>query len=169
MFEGERTEFARLVRAYSAELFRFAYWLSRDRFVAEDLVQETFARAWSARKSLREERAAKRWLYTILHNEHARLFVRKRLDMVEGQDLDALEDQRLAGGFDEIAMREALHELASGYREPLLLQVLGGFNCEEIAQLLNLTPGAVMTRLSRARLTLRRGALAATDRRNVKP
>jgi RNA polymerase sigma-70 factor, ECF subfamily len=58
----------------------------------------------------------------------------------------------------ELEMSEALHALPASYREPLLLQVLGGFSCEEIAKLMDLTPGAVMTRLSRARLTLRRGA-----------
>jgi RNA polymerase sigma-70 factor (ECF subfamily) len=164
MFDGKKAVFERLVRAYSPELYRYAYWLCRDRFLAEDLVQETFARAWSAWASLREEAAARKWLYTILHNEHARLFERKRLDVVEDQDLDALEDHRLGGGYDEIAMREMLHALPASYREPLLLQVLGGFSCEEIAQLMNLTPGAVMTRLSRARLALREGSPDARRR-----
>jgi RNA polymerase sigma-70 factor (ECF subfamily) len=158
MFESKRAAFERLVRAYSSELYRYGYWLSRDRFVAEDLVQETFARAWINRSSLREERAAKSWLYTILRNEHARLFERKRLDIAEVQDLDSLEDERLKNVHGELEMSEALHALPASYREPLLLQVLGGFSCEEIAKLMDLTPGAVMTRLSRARLTLRRGA-----------
>jgi RNA polymerase sigma-70 factor (ECF subfamily) len=158
MFDRKKPVFERLVRAYSAELYRYAYWLSRDRFLAEDLVQETFARAWTAWGALRDEGAARKWLYTILHNEHARLFERKRLDIVEDQDLDALEDHRLGSLHGEFAMREALHALPAVYREPLLLQVLGGFSCEEIAQLMNATPGAIMTRLSRARLALRKGA-----------
>ena len=160
MFDRKTPVFERLVRGYSAELYRYAYWLCRDRFVAEDLVQETFARAWSAWTGLREEGAARKWLYTILHNEHARLFERKRLDIVEEQDLDALEDHRLGSMYGQIAMREALHALPADYREPLLLQVLGGFSCEEIAQLMNCTPGAVMTRLSRARSALRKGVAA---------
>jgi RNA polymerase sigma-70 factor (ECF subfamily) len=158
MFDRKKPVFERLVRAYSAELYRYAYWLCRDRFLAEDLVQETFARAWTGWAGLREEGAARKWLYTILHNEHARLFERKRLDIVEDQDLDALEDHRLASVHGEIEMREALHALPPVYREPLLLQVLGGFSCEEIATLMNVTPGAVMTRLSRARLALRKRA-----------
>jgi RNA polymerase sigma-70 factor (ECF subfamily) len=157
MFDSKRAVFERLVRAYSSELYRYGYWLSRDRFVAEDLVQETFARAWANWASLRDERASKSWLYTILRNEHARLFERKRLDIAEGQDLDSLEDERLRSVHGELEMSEALHALPASYREPLLLQVLGGFSCEEIAKLMDLTPGAVMTRLSRARLTLRRG------------
>lgn len=157
MFQRKNSSFERLVKAYSAELYRYAYWLCRDRFLAEDLVQEAFARAWSAWASLRDEKAARSWLYRILHNEHARLYERKRLEMVEDQELDALEDRRLQSVFGEIELRQALHALPATYREPLLLQVLGGFSCEEIAQLLDLTPGAVMTRLSRARLALRRG------------
>jgi RNA polymerase sigma-70 factor (ECF subfamily) len=156
MFESGNSGFESLVRAYSAELYRYAYWLCRDRFVAEDLVQETYARAWSARGSLRDERAAKTWLYTILRHEHARLHERKRLDIDDAQELDALEDQRLRSVSAELEMRQALHALPESYREPLLLQVIGGFSCQEIATMMNLTAGAVMTRLTRARQVLRR-------------
>ena len=148
--------FESLVRAYSAELYRYGYWLCRDRFVAEDLVQETFARAWSARASLRDDRSVRAWLYTILRNEHARLYERKRLDVEDGQDVDAIEDERLSSVSAELEMRQALHALPESYREPLLLQVIGGFSCEEIATMMSLTPGAVMTRLTRARQVLRR-------------
>ena len=159
MFSGKQTGFEALVRAYSAELYRYAYWLARDRFVAEDLVQETFARAWNSRAALREERSARSWLYTILRNEHARLYERKRVDIEEAHDLDALEDSRLRSVSAELEMRQALHALPETYREPLLLQAIGGFSCEEIANMLNLTPGAVMTRLTRARQVLRREPL----------
>ena len=148
--------FDSLVRAYSAELYRYAYWLSRDRFVAEDVVQETFARAWTARAALRDERAVRAWLYTIVRNEHARLHERKRLDIEDCRDLDAIEDQRLRSVSADLEMRQALHTLPESYREPLLLQVLGGFSCDEIATMMGLTPGAVMTRLTRARQVLRR-------------
>ena len=73
MFAVKHSGFESLVRAYSSELYRYAYWLCRDRFTAEDLVQETFARAWKSWDDLRDDKAAKSWLYTILRNEHARL------------------------------------------------------------------------------------------------
>jgi RNA polymerase sigma-70 factor (ECF subfamily) len=53
-------------------------------------------------------------------------------------------------------MRDALESLPKGYKEPLLLQVLGGFSCDEIAAMMHISPGAVMTRLSRSRLALRK-------------
>lgn len=156
MFKTKRHEFEALVHAYSPELYRYAYWLSRDRFTAEDLVQETFARAWSAWSSLLNARAAKKWLYTIVRNEHARLYERKRLDIDLDQDVDALHDQRSVIVSTEFELRQALRALPDAYREPLLLQIIGGFTCDEIAAIMELTPGATMTRLSRARLALRR-------------
>jgi len=110
MFDRKQPAFERLVRAYSPELYRYAYWLCHERFLAEDLVQETFTRAWAAWADLREDAAARKWLYTILHNEHARLFERKRLDIVDDQDLDALEAESSVDSQREIAMREALHD-----------------------------------------------------------
>ncbi|MES2564772.1 MAG: sigma-70 family RNA polymerase sigma factor [Pseudomonadota bacterium] len=160
---SKRREFAAVVRAYSAELYRYAYWLSRDRFIAEDLVQETFSRAWTSWGTLRDTRAQKNWLYTILRHEHARLFERKRFDFVADQDLDALEDPRIRTVSLNFELQDVLHDLPTAYREPLLLQVLGGFNCDEIATIMNLTVGATMTRLSRARSALRK----ATGRRNA--
>lgn len=153
---GEKSQFETLVRAYSAELYRYAFWLCRDRFLAEDLVQETFARAWQRWEGLRDERAAKSWLYTILRNEHARLFERKRFDIDDGMDLDGLIDHTNAGPQEEIEMRQLLGTLPRGYREPLVLQVLGGYSCAEIAKIMDISEGAVMTRLTRARLALRK-------------
>lgn len=156
MFGSKKREFEALVRACSGELYRYGYWLSRDRFIAEDLVQETFARAWTSRHTLRDDKAARSWLFTILRNEHARLYERKRLEMADTEDLDTVADPRLNHWSGELEMNEALHKLPLGYREPLMLQVLGGFTCDEIAAVMNISPGAVMTRLSRARIELRR-------------
>jgi len=155
LFDRAPTGFERWVRAYSAELYRYAYWLARDRFAAEDLVQETFTRAWQASQQLRDPDAVKSWLYTILRNEHARLYERKRLDIDDAQDLADVTDPKGAGVFDGIELRQSLQRLPEGYREPLLLQVLGGFSCAEIGCMMNLSEGAVMTRLTRARMALR--------------
>jgi RNA polymerase sigma-70 factor (ECF subfamily) len=150
-----RHDFEHLVRAYSAELFRFAYWQCRDRGQAEDLVQETFTRAWKARDQLHDMDTVKPWLYRILRNEHARLYERRQLDMDERE----LGDLPIADGLDlerDCAVREQVAMLAPGYREPLLMQVLGGLSCAEIGDTLGINEAAVMQRLTRARLALRR-------------
>jgi RNA polymerase sigma-70 factor, ECF subfamily len=156
LFDTKKAEFENVVKAYSAELFRYAYWLCRDRFVAEDLVQETFTRAWQGWEGLRDGKAAKSWVYTILRNEHARLHERKRLEIDDAQELDKIVDAKSATAYDRFEMREALEALPRTYREPLLLQVLGGFSCAEIGTMMDISEGAVMTRLTRARLALRK-------------
>jgi len=168
LFESEKSKFETLVKAYSPELYRYAYWRCRDRFVAEDLVQETFTRAWQAWEKLRDEKAAKSWLYTILRNEHARLFERKRIEIDETQNLDEIVDSAGSEFLNQFEMRDALKTLPEPYREPLMLQVLGGFSCAEIGGMMNISEGAVMTRLTRARLALRKipGLKAAHKVRN---
>jgi RNA polymerase sigma-70 factor, ECF subfamily len=165
LFESKESKFASLVRAYSTELYRYAYWLSRDRFVAEDLVQETFARAWQSWDTLRDGRAVKAWLYTIVRNEHARLYERKRPEIDDGQELDEIADACGVTVLEQIAIREALAALPQAYRDPLLLQVLGGFSCAEIGRMMEISEGAVMTRLTRARIALRRIAAGETERK----
>lgn len=148
-----RRDFEHLVRAYAAELFRFAYWQCRDRSLAEDLVQESFARAWKSRAQLHDFDAVKPWLYRILRNELARLCERKSLPMAEAVCSE------LPDGIDlerDYAVREQVAMLAPQYREPLLMQVLGGLSCAEIGIQLGIGEATVMQRLTRARLALRR-------------
>lgn len=156
LFDNSQSKFESLVRAYSTELYRYAHWLCRDHFQAEDLVQETFTRAWQGLDGLRDAKAVKGWLYTILRREHARLYAHKRLEIDEHQELDDIEGSGGSSAYDGLEMRDALRTLPEGYREPLLLQVLGGFSCEEIASMMDISTGAVMTRLSRARLAARK-------------
>lgn len=163
-------EFELAVRSFSADLYRFAYWLARDRHVAEDLVQECFQRAWCNWASLGDEMALKKWLFTILRNEFLRRFERKQLDTV---DIDEVESPPAGGlGMDELyALRRALANAPASLREPLLMQVLGGFSAGELAELHQTTAGAITTRLSRARQWLRARLLgdeAETSKASVK-
>ncbi|MGH8629505.1 MAG: sigma-70 family RNA polymerase sigma factor, partial [Burkholderiales bacterium] len=149
-----REDFEQAVRAYGADLYRFAYWLCRDRHLAEDLVQEACLRAWKSWLKLREPAQAKAWLMTIVRNEYARSFSRKRNET----NLDEMDETQLPSmpSFEAgLETAEIIALLPGTYREPLLLQVLGGFTCAEVAGILGTTEGAVMTRLTRARQALR--------------
>ncbi|GAB2884314.1 sigma-70 family RNA polymerase sigma factor [Uliginosibacterium flavum] len=151
--KSAQRQFEQVVRAYSPDLYRFAYWLSRDRFLADELVQETFARAWKAWDQVQDPSNPKPWLISILRNEHARLYERKQFDYVD----EAPEELDLPADHDAYALHDLENLISSlplSLREPFLLQALGGFSCAEIATQLATTEGAVMVRLTRARQTL---------------
>jgi RNA polymerase sigma-70 factor, ECF subfamily len=152
-----RARFQALCQSLRPDLLRFAFWLSRDRALAEDVVQESMLRAWKARDSLLDEAAAKPWLLTIIRREYARTFERKRLTTVDVDELIAREEPLLAAAEaqDMSDVRAAMLRLPDEYREPLVLQVLLGYSTAEIASELDLSVPAVLTRLCRARRQLR--------------
>ena len=162
-----RDPVVKLFESLRPDLLRFAQWLARDRAIAEDIVQEALLRAWRSRDALKDPGAARPWLLTIVRREHARLYERKRLELVPLDDGMELPAEASAGdpGDDVFALRHAIMRLPIEYREPLVLQVLGGFSTEEIARELSLSSTAVLTRLFRARNKLRVlcGMTAAPD------
>jgi len=152
-----RQRFDRVVSVLHRDLYRYAAWLCRDPGIAEEVVQEALLRAWKSLDALREDGAAKSWLLTIVRRENARYFERKRLETVDIDGLTPSQAAMLAETEDpQVAeMREALFRLDDDYREPLVLQVLMGHSTKEIAELIGIKPGAVLTRLHRARIKLK--------------
>jgi len=153
----KQVRYEALVKGLHADLYRYAYWLCHEKQIAEDLVQETFLRAWRALDSLKDEKAAKSWLITILRRENARRFERKRFEMGEYEEATITDTQSISSEQDieNHWLREKIGALPEEYREPLVLQVIGGFSGEEIANLLSLNKNTVMTRLFRARNQLK--------------
>ena len=158
-----RASLTALFESLRPDLLRFAQWLARDRAIAEDIVQEALLRAWRSRDALKEPGAVRAWLLTIVRREHARLYERKRLELVSLDAAAEIPDGAPAAAADgELTLlRYAIMKLPLEYREPLVLQVVGGFTTEEIARELELTATAVLTRLFRARHKLR--ALCGTS------
>ena len=154
---ARRQRFDQLVGTYHQDMYRYAAWLSRDKAIAEDVVQEALLRAWKSLDNLREESSSKQWLLTIVRRENARYFERKRLETVDIDNLTAAQAALLAvEESDELDdMRTAIYELDDEYREPLVLQVLMGYSTNEIAEQMDLKQGAVLTRLHRARARLK--------------
>jgi len=157
--------FEGLCAQYRADVFRFALWLARDGAIAEDVVQETFMRAWRAIDSLDAPEAARRWLLVIARREHARLHDRKRHTTVSLDHLVMSEDSALAfaASEDHSDVDAAISSLDADYRQPLMLHALLGYSTDEIAGHMGLTRAAVLTRLHRARQKLRL-ALGTTDK-----
>ena len=147
----KKSRFTALVEAFSADLYRYAYWLAGDKHIAEDLVQETFTRAWRSLDGLRDERAAKAWLITTLRRKNARRFARKPLEVtdIDVDTLEASSDQE--NNPEARALGRALANLSRDYRDPLLLQIIGDFSVVETAKEMNLSSGAVTAGFFRAR------------------
>ena len=152
-----KKRFDSIVGIYATDLYRYGLWLCGSDALAKDLVQETFLRAWKALDSLKEPAAAKGWLITILRREFARTFERKvpkftEIDkVVIADEADLGPDERAERGL----LRSGISQLPKKYREPLMLQVVMGYSCEEIASQLDLSKSAVMTQLFRAREKLK--------------
>jgi RNA polymerase sigma-70 factor (ECF subfamily) len=154
---ARRQRFDRVVGVLHRDLYRYAAWLCRDPGIAEEVVQEALLRAWKSLDALREDGAAKSWLLTIVRRENARYFERKRLETVDIDSLTPSQAAMLAESEDPNIedMRHAMFQLDDDYREPLVLQVLMGHSTKEIAELMGIKPGAVLTRLHRARIKLK--------------
>lgn len=170
---ARKGQFETLVGPLAPDLFRYAYWLARDRQLAEDVVQETMIRAWKAIDKLRDVGSVKHWLFTIIRREHARTFERKRFDTVD-IDTPGMMDDNLASpdwNHNVHDVHEALGKLETDYREPLVLQILLGHSVKEIGALMELGDGAVLTRLFRARKKLKAildqtpGSLSMSEKR----
>jgi RNA polymerase sigma factor (sigma-70 family) len=161
LLQESMSEFADLVDAYYEALYRFGYSLTRDPDHAADLVQETFS-IWAAKNSqLRDRSKAKTWLFTTLHREF--LGQRRKQSRYSDEPLDdnfAVE----AGRDDENAERqmdgqrvvELLGEMDEMYRAPLALFYLQQHSYKEIAEILDVPIGTVMSRLSRGKDLLRK-------------
>lgn len=157
MTNNTQQTFENLVHAYSPELYRFAFWQCKNKDLAEDMLQECFTRAWKSLHKLEDENAARAWLYTILRREIARHFGRNHTDDIS---LDELDLELLGANYDctlsdDINLRQAVDKIPHAYRDALMLQVLGGYTCDEIAEISGTKAGTIMTRVFRARQKLR--------------
>ncbi len=134
-------------------LLRFAVRLTNDAPSAEDLVQETLLKAWRGFHQFREGSSARAWLYRILMNAFYGRARKASLDTIP------LEGYVPAGAssavIDRLEINQALDSLPVEQRSVLLLGVVEGFTCREVSEILLVPIGTVMSRLSRARRTLR--------------
>jgi RNA polymerase sigma-70 factor (ECF subfamily) len=159
--------FSQLVDAHYAPLYRFALSLTKSPSDAGDLTQQTFF-IWAKQgHALRETSKAKSWLFTTLYREFLR--GRRRAERVTAlEDLGPVEadppapEVNVVTGLDAGLVVEALQEVDEVYRVPLTLFYLQELAYKEIAELLEVPIGTVMSRLSRGKAQLR-AALARKE------
>lgn len=152
--------FPRLVETYYTGLYRFALSLARNASDASDLTQQTFF-IWAKKgHMLRDETKAKTWLFTTLYREFLRLRRQDSRttaidDLPPGEQDIPDVDPEVVGKMDAQLVLAALQEVAPVFREPLGLFYLQDLSYLEIAEILGVPIGTVMSRLSRGKTQLR--------------
>ncbi len=148
-----QTKFEQIFHRHRDDLWRFAYYLGSSRHEAEELLQQTWLRAWEKFHTLKKLQKARSWLFTILYREF--LSSRRRSDPEEPQDeMGELPDRKPENPGLQIDLEKAMRELPENFRTPLLMQIAGGFSINEIAEILEIPRGTVLSRIARARKRL---------------
>jgi RNA polymerase sigma-70 factor (ECF subfamily) len=144
------------------QLYNFAHWLTHDRSEAEDLVQETYAKALRGFSSFQSGTNFRAWMFRILRNSFlsSRTGLKSTVAIGDDEDeaivsSDPTPEAVLIAQADRETVRQALRELSVPYREILLLCEVEEMSYDEIAQTLTIPAGTVMSRLHRARKALR--------------
>jgi len=164
----EDAEFRRKTVGCLDGLFGFALALSRDRAVAEDLVQEAYVRALKAARRPLASDDVRPWLFTILHNvwrnERRRRVAEPLDDMPEILEtavaIQPSAEEDLDRGAASDSIRRAIDDLPETYREVVALRFSEGFSYQQIAATLDCPAGTVMSRLARARALIKKAVLA---------
>ncbi|NMC78023.1 MAG: sigma-70 family RNA polymerase sigma factor [Chloroflexi bacterium] len=167
---GDRAEFSKLVDLYSSSLFRLALRILGDPQDAEDVLQETFLKAYRALPSFEGRSSLSTWLYRIVTNEALMVIRRAKPDLLWADDeeenseaispslfvdWDALPEQELLSHEVKQFLDQAVQQLSANLRIVFLLRDVVGLSVKETAEQLGLSEVAVKTRLLRARLRLR--------------
>lgn len=173
----DRGRFERTVLPYLNSAHNLARWLTRNEQDAEDLVQESFLRAFRSFRGFIPGRDAKAWLLAIVRNSW-RTWASSKRSHETAMEVEELPTAAACSWSDPEAIaienanselvRKSLEELPAQYREILILRELEELSYREIAQILEIPLGTVMSRLSRARneLYTRLGAAARREVRS---
>jgi RNA polymerase sigma-70 factor, ECF subfamily len=155
-----QVEFERVAMPHTETLLRAALRLTRNREGAEDMVQETLLRAWTAFEQFEHGTNCKAWLFRILLNisskRRRRLRATPAIVTLDETQSKIVPFRAAPSQFEAVEVLSALDMLSKEHRIVLILMVVEGFTCKEIAGMCDLPLGTVMSRLSRARAELRK-------------
>jgi len=172
MSETEQLTFETLALSYMDQLYAAALRMTRNPADAEDLVQETYAKAFAAQDKFTMGTNLKAWLYRIQTNAFINTY-RKKQREPKRSDADSVEDWQLAAAAEHTSsglasaeeaaldalgdeeIKRALSELSEEFRMAVYLSDVEGFAYKEIAKIMDTPVGTVMSRLHRGRKLLR--------------
>ena len=172
---ADQADFERDAMQYARQLYSAAMRMTRNPADAEDLVQETFLKAYRAYDSFEAGTNLKAWLYRILTNTYINkyrkesrrpnevdlgtvedLYLYRRIGSEESADVARTTEDRVLDGLVESDIKHAVESLPENFRLPVLLADLEGFSYKEIAEILDVPIGTVMSRLHRGRKAMQK-------------
>jgi RNA polymerase sigma-70 factor (ECF subfamily) len=164
-------DFESVVSLYYEDLYRFAFSLARNRDAACDLTQQTYAVYAEKRRQIRDSHKIKTWLFTTLYREFLRLRQRdRRLLSIDDEATDMPEqvaDSDTGRSAEHAELLEILASLEDGHCEILTLFYLHQHSYKDIAEILEVPIGTVMSRLSRAKGALRKKIDASAQQNGI--
>ena len=172
---GAREEFTTDAMQYTPQLFATALRMTRNRSDAEDLVQETFLKGWRAYGSYQQGTNLRAWLFRIMTNtfinkynsqqrkpqeteldEVEELFLFRRMGAFDQSKMNQSAEDQMLELFTDDEVKNAIEELPETFRIPVLLSDVEGFSYKEIAEMLEVPIGTVMSRLHRGRKAMQK-------------
>jgi RNA polymerase sigma-70 factor, ECF subfamily len=185
---ADQVDFERDAMQYARQLYSAAMRMTRNPSDAEDLVQETFLKAYRAYHTFEAGTNLKAWLYRILTNTYINkyrkesrrpsevdlgsvedLYLYRRIGSEESAEASRTTEDRVLDGLVESDIKAAVESLPENFRLPVLLADLEGFSYKEIADILEIPIGTVMSRLHRGRKAMQKALWDYAEKRGLLP
>jgi len=185
---ADQADFERDAMQFTRQLYSAALRMSRNAADAEDLVQETLLKAYRAYHTFQEGTNLKAWLYRILTNTYINkyrkdtrrpsevdlgdvedLYLYRRIGSEDSADMARTTEERVLDGLVESDIKEAVESLPDNFRMAVLLADLEGFSYKEIAEILDIPIGTVMSRLHRGRKAMQKRLWEFAKKRGLVP
>jgi RNA polymerase sigma-70 factor (ECF subfamily) len=183
---ADQARFTELAMEYMPALYSAGLRMTRNAADAEDLVQETYLKAYRAFGSFTEGTNLKAWLYRILTNTYINnyraakrrpeisdvedvedLYLYRRLASTDGSDPGRSAEDEVLEGITDDEVKQAIESLPEAFRMAVLLADVEGFSYKEIAEITSVPIGTVMSRIHRGRKALQKGLHQFAEERGL--
>lgn len=158
--QKDKELYSEIIKRYQQKLLRYVNYLVGESSLAEDIVQETFIKAYVNLNSFNLKKKFSSWIYRIAHNEAMNNLTKnkKKVSLNSIFDFDSginVEDE-FSKKEIQAMVHKCLGEMPAHYKEPLVLYFLEGKSYEEISDILRLAIGTVGTRINRAKVLMKK-------------